>query len=330
MWPLLAVFAAVLALAFTVGFYQKKTNAVCSSRRRLDGRTALVTGGTAGMGLRIARDLANRGARVIVACPYPGEGAAAERLLRERSGSEAVVFKHLDLGSLQSVRKFAADLLDSEERLDLLINNAGVGIVGDFVTKDGLNFIMAVNYFGHFLLTLLLMPLLRRSGCAEEPSRIVNTTSVLRHIGRIDLDKLNATDYWFKVQIYGNSKLALVVWARELTARLRSTGAPVVVNSVDPGAVGTAIFDCIGSLKGMVLTLLFRSLFKTPWQGAQTALHVALDDRAGEVSGEVFKNCRAVGGGGVCGPELARRLWQRSAQLVRLDEDELARCLADT
>ncbi|XP_014357300.2 retinol dehydrogenase 11 [Papilio machaon] len=329
MWPLLAVFAAALALALAVGFYQKKTNAVCSSRRRLDGRTALVTGGTAGMGLRIARDLAARGARVIIACPYPREGAAAERALRERTGSKVVVYKHLDLGSLQSVRKFAADVLESEERLDLLINNAGVGIVGDFLTKDGLNFIMQVNYFGHFLLTLLLMPLLRRSGCAADPSRVVNTTSVLRHIGRIDLDKINATGYWFKVQIYGNSKLALVVWARELSARLRGVGAPVVVNSVDPGAVGTAIFDCIGSVKGMFVTLLFRSLFKTPWQGAQTALHASLDERAGEVSGEVFKNCRAVGGGGACGPETARRLWQCSAQLVRLDDNELARCLAD-
>lgn len=330
MWSLLAVCAAVLALAIAVGLYQKKTNAVCTSRRRLAGRTALVTGGTAGMGLRIARDLAARGARVIVACPYPREGAAAERALRESTGNEAVVFKHLDLGSLQSVRKFAADVLESEERLDLLINNAGVGIVGDFLTKDGLNFIMQVNYFGHFLLTLLLMPLLRRSGRASEPSRVINTSSVLRHIGRIDLDKLNATDYWFKVQIYGNSKLALVVWAREMSARLRNACAPVVVNSVDPGAVGTDIFDCIGSVKGMFVRVIFRSLFKTPWQGAQTALHAALDERAGEVSGEVFKNCRAVGGGAACGPELARQLWQRSAQLVRLDDDELARCLADT
>ncbi|CAH0699659.1 unnamed protein product [Spodoptera exigua] len=181
---LFIVLTTVIIFALSLGLYQKSKNAVCTSRRRLDGKTVIVTGGTAGMGLHIATDLAHRGARVIVACPFKDEGTNARKQIVKETGNENVVYKHLDLGSLQSVRQFAADILKNEDRLDVLLNNAGVGIPGDFLTSDGMNFIMQVNYYGTFLLTLLLIPLLKKTGKPGEASRII-TTAPLGKVHRL-------------------------------------------------------------------------------------------------------------------------------------------------
>ncbi|CAG5042663.1 unnamed protein product [Parnassius apollo] len=331
MFAILSVVVVTVVLAVMVGLYQKNTNAMCKSKKRLDGKTAIITGGTTGMGLRIAIDFADRGAKVIIACPYPDEGASAIKTIFDKTGSEKVIYKYLDLASLESVRKFAADIVNTEDRLDILVNNAGVGIVGDFQTKDGLSFIMQVNYFGHFLLTLLLLPLLKKTGRPLEPSRIVNTSSILHNIGKIDLENLNKTNYWYKVQIYANSKLALVLFARELTCRLRSSkGTHVVINSVDPGAVGTNIFYSVGSIGGVIIKFLSYNLFKTPWQGAQTAIHVVMDKKAGEVSGEFFKNCkRTTAHWNAYNEKVAKQLWAESVRLVKMSDEEFNNCFLD-
>lgn len=312
-----------MVVMILIRLYQKSTNGFCKSTKSLIGRTTLVTGGTTGMGLAIAMDFAHRGAKVIIACPYEDEGNYARALIVEKTRNEKVIFKLLDLSSLDSVRNFAADILRTENRLDILINNAGVGVPQDYITADGMSFIMQVNYFGHFLLTLLLLPLLRKSGRPNEPSRIVNTASILHRFGIMDFKHLNRTDHYYMWQIYAKSKLCLVLFARELTKRLK--GDNVVINCVDPGAVGTRIFDSAGKLLGQILTFIFGSMFKSPWEGAQTALHVALDKRAGEVSGEFFKNCqqtRAVSW--AYSNKLAKRLWEKSVRLVKLDGEEFS------
>ncbi|CAH2233114.1 retinol dehydrogenase 11-like [Pararge aegeria] len=319
------VLLAIVIVAMVVGLYQKNTNIICKSKKRLDGKTAIVTGGTSGMGLRIAMDFADRGARVIVACPFVDEGAAGRKLIVKKTGNEEVIFKLLDLSSNASIRKFAEDILATEKRLDILINNAGVGTVDEFITKDGLNFIMQVNYFGAFLLTLLLLPMLKKTGSASEPARIVNTTSVLHNIGTVNFENMNKVNHWYLIQLYGNSKLCLVLFTRELTKRLK--GANVVCNSVDPGAVGTTIFNCSGKYYGALIMFLFSVLFKTPWEGAQTAIHTALDKKAGLVSGEYFKNCR-IGQAKQCAYDenLAQELWEESVKLVKLCEYDLEEC----
>ncbi|KAJ2939580.1 hypothetical protein O0L34_g14293 [Tuta absoluta] len=321
MSALLAIGVAIL-VAFVVRFYQKNTNAMCKSTKRLDGKTVLVTGGTAGMGLEIAKDFARRGAKVIVACPFKEEGENARKEIMKEARHNKIIFKLMNLGSLESVRQVAADILKDEDRLDILVNNAGVGVPKDFVTKDGMSFIMQVNYFGHFLLTLLLLPLLKKSGTIWDPSRIVNTSSILHIIGFYDIRNLSRADHWFMVQIYAKSKFALVVFARELTKKLKQEN--VVINSVDPGAVGTGIFNSAGKLYGPILTFFFGSVYKTPREGAQTALHVALDNQAGEVSGEFFKNCaqtKAITW--AYDDKIARYVWKQSVKHVKLSEKEL-------
>ncbi|KAI5641909.1 short chain dehydrogenase domain-containing protein [Phthorimaea operculella] len=298
--------------------YQKSTNAVCKSRKKLKGATVVVTGGTAGMGLEVARELAKREAKVIIACPFEQEGIEAQKTIIEDTGNKNVIFKHLDLASLKSVREFAKDILENEDRLDILINNAGVLMPDDIKTADGMSFVMQVNYFAQFLLTILLLPLLKKTGTPTEPSRIINMSSCTHIAGTINLEKINAIGYWYKWRIYANSKLCVAMFTRELSKRL--TGSNVVVNSVDPGAVGTRIFDTCGVIIGDFFRILFGTLFKTPWEGAQTALHVALDEKARKISGEYFKNCEVSRATRVVyDEEKCKELWDETVQLLKLD-----------
>ncbi|KOB65051.1 putative retinol dehydrogenase 11 [Operophtera brumata] len=312
----LGVLLAILCIIILFGIYQKKTNALCESKKRIDGKTVLVTGGTAGMGLEIARELATRGARVIVACPFPEEGIAAREHIVHTTGNNNVQFKHLDLASLASTRRFADEVLRNENRLDILVNNAGVAGPCERNTADGMNIVMQVNYFGTFLLTLLLLPLLKKTGMPGERSRIVNTASVLHRLGKVS-DDLNANYKVLRGEVYARSKLCVVLFTRELAQRLK--GENVVVNSVDPGAVGTGIFQSWNETVGRIVRWITYCFFKTPWEGAQTALHVALDEGAGDVTGEFFRNCRLSSASQTaCDAELAKTLWKESEKLVKM------------
>ncbi|KAI5633113.1 short chain dehydrogenase domain-containing protein [Phthorimaea operculella] len=315
---------AICVTTLIFGLYQKKTNAICKSNKRLDGKVAVVTGGTVGMGLVIATDLARRGAKVIIACPFEEEGKAGRKSIIEATGNYKVIFELLDLASISSIRKFAAEVLEKENRLDILINNAGVG--GPINTKsyNGTNFIMHVNFIGHFLLTILLLPLLKKTGTDDEPSRIVNTASILHWLGTVDFEYKNREDCFYRLFCYSNSKFCCMLFAHELSKKLKISN--VVVNAVDPGGVGTAIFHDL--LFGKFISLLCKVLFKTAHEGAQTALHVALDDMAGKFSGQFFKNCKLDRAKrSAYDDELGRKLWEESVKIVKLDTEELKSCV---
>ncbi|XP_023937871.2 retinol dehydrogenase 11-like [Bicyclus anynana] len=320
----IAIFYIIVALV--IGLYQKSTNAICLSKKRLDGKTVIVTGGTLGMGYEIAKDLADRGARTIIACPFVDEGETAKKNIIQDTENERVVFKLLDLSSIASIRQFVKDIYATEERLDLLMNNAGIGTVEEFITKDGMSVIMQVNYFGQFLLTILLLPLLKKSGTNSDPARIVNTSSSFHWFGFINFARLNDIKFWYPLFFYANSKLCLLSFSYELTKKLREPN--VVVNSVDPGFVGTGIFYSVGRFFGGIIRLALFVLSKTPWEGAQTALHVALDKKAGAVSGKYFRNCNlSVARKVSCDDKTAKQLWEESVRLVGLSDEELNQCL---
>lgn len=324
---ILLIIEVIIIGGMVVGLYQKNTNLVCKSKKRFDGKTVIVTGGTAGMGLEIAADFAHRGAKVIVACPFEDEGEHGKKLIIRSSGNQNVIFKILDLASVKSIRNFAADILATEDRLDVLINNAGVGIPGDFLTSDGMNFVMQVNYYGTFLLTMLLLPLLRKTGEPSEPTRIINTSSIMHKIGTFELGNMNKTGYWNKLQLYGNSKLCLTMFAKELSRKLKKSKANVVINVVDPGAVGTRIFDANGKWLGNFISFIFMILFKHPWDGAQTALYAATSNKAGKMSGEYFKNCTLARCSGKAYDDAnCLKLFEESIKLVGLSNEEIQKC----
>ncbi|XP_069782941.1 retinol dehydrogenase 12-like isoform X2 [Narcine bancroftii] len=151
----------------------------CRCTTRMDGKTVVITGGGSGIGKETARELAQRGARVILACRDEVRGKQVARELREGTGNQEVVVTHLDLASLTSIRCFAEEMSHREGRLDVLVNNAGAPIGPRQVTEDGLELQMGVNHFGHFLLTLLLLDGLKCSA----PSRVINVASRAHAIG---------------------------------------------------------------------------------------------------------------------------------------------------
>ena len=183
------------------------------------GKTAIVTGANTGIGKETALDFAKRGARVILACRDEEKAKDAARDIITETESDKVVIRIVDLASFESVRAFAKLINETEERLDILVNNAGLD--GSYrVTKDGYELIFQVNYISHFLLTLLLMEKLKKSA----PSRIVNVSSLMHETRYADLqldDFTLSKEKFVKIKSrYAQSKLAQVVFTRELSKRL--------------------------------------------------------------------------------------------------------------
>jgi NAD(P)-dependent dehydrogenase (short-subunit alcohol dehydrogenase family) len=274
--------------------------------------TAVVTGANSGIGLETARGLAQAGFRVVLLCRNADRAAAAKADIDATApqGSTEIVLG--DLGEQASVRAAAAELVDRLDRLDVLVNNAGVTLRTPATTSDGHDAMWATNHLGPFLLTNLLLPLLERSA----PARIVNVASDAHRWGRIRFDDIEATKgYGFmSFPRYGDTKLMNVLFTRELSTRLEGTG--VTASCVHPGAVATNI-----GAPPKAIAAITKLILKTPHKGAQPSLHLALDPGLAGTSGvywghggnrdrKLSKRARDA--------ELGRRLWALSAELVGL------------
>uniref|UniRef100_A0A8C0GLS5 Dehydrogenase/reductase 13 n=1 Tax=Chelonoidis abingdonii TaxID=106734 RepID=A0A8C0GLS5_CHEAB len=212
MTTVLLVLGLLLGL-YALLYYNCIRGAKCRAQSSLRGKTVVITGGNTGIGKMTALDLARRKARVILACRSRARGEAAE------SGNNEVLFMSLDLASLDSVRAFAETFLRSEPRLDILINNAGGNLITE--SKDGFNLVFQVNHLGHFLLTHLLLERLKLSA----PSRVVIVASSAHRSGKIDFENLHkpVEGILQNFQAYCNSKLANILYARELANKLEGT-----------------------------------------------------------------------------------------------------------
>ena len=209
---------------------------VCYSRAKLDGKTVIITGANTGIGKETAIDLARRGARVIIACRSAEKGEEALMEVRAKSGNDHVVFRRLDLASLESVRQFASKVLEEEPTIDILVNNAGVMACPYSKTEDGFEMQFGVNHLGHFLLTNLLLDRLKESPAA----RIVNVSSTAhRRVDAINFDDLNSEKSYNRMAAYGQSKLANILFTRSLAKRL--VGTSVIANCLHPGVIRTEL-----------------------------------------------------------------------------------------
>ena len=234
--------AALTSVGFAVSVYAFRSflrggSRVCTSEVRLDGKMVIITGANTGIGKETAIDLARRGARVILACRSVERGEKAAVEVRERSGNENVVFRQLDLSSLASVRQFSAKILEEEPRIDILINNAGRGPAPYSTTVEGYEAIFVTNYLGHFLLTCLLLERLKQAPSA----RIVNVSADAYKFTEIDFNNVNLERGYSGLKAYARSKLAQVMFTRELARRLK--GTKVTVTSLHPGGVQTDILQ---------------------------------------------------------------------------------------
>ncbi|XP_054893488.1 retinol dehydrogenase 12-like [Poeciliopsis prolifica] len=255
-----------------------------SSDVRLEGKTAIVTGANTGIGKETAKDLAARGARVILACRDTAKGEqAASDIMREVNGAKVVV-RQLDLADTKSICLFAENIYNTEKTLDFLINNAGVAICPYAKTMDGYEMQFGVNHLGHFFLTFLLLDLLKHSA----PSRVINVSSTVHAMGKIQFDDLNGDKDYHPVRAYAQSKLANVLFTRELAKRTEALG--VMAFSVDPGMVNTEITRHIR--RPLVdVAKIFSFLIRTPAEGASTSIYCIVTPENEMLTGGFYKNC---------------------------------------
>src|SRR5215218_4612037 len=204
-----------------------------SSRGGMGGKVVLITGGTSGIGKAAATALAAMGAEVVVTGRSRERGETAVEEIRRGSGNEGVSLVLADLSVQAEVRRLAEEFGRTHDRLDVLVNNAGLILRRRTETPDGIETTLAINHLAPFLLTNLLIGLLKKSA----PSRIITVTSEAERHGKMNLEDLQSKRRYGAFQVYGKTKLANIMFTYELADRLRDTG--VTANCVHPGGVNT-------------------------------------------------------------------------------------------
>ena len=241
----------------------------------LSGRLALVSGASSGLGLETCRALAAHGATVLMACRSLQRGEAARQALLPDLNGGALDLLDLDLADLASVRRAAAEVGERYGRLDLLINNAGVMAPPRTLSRDGFELQFATNHLGHFVLTLLLLPLLRQSPAA----RVVHVTSGAQYFGRIAFDDLQGEQRYDRWSAYSQSKLANVMTAVELQQRLQAEGSGVLSLAAHPGLARTNLQPTSVAMNGSPIEAfayrLMGPLFQSAAMGALPQLYAA-------------------------------------------------------
>jgi NAD(P)-dependent dehydrogenase (short-subunit alcohol dehydrogenase family) len=277
----------------------------------LEGRIALVTGATNGIGRVTAQELARRGARLLLVARDRARGETTAAGIRDAAGGPAPEVLLGDLSSQADVRRLAREVRERTPRLDLLVNNAGAIFAEREVSADGLEMTFALNHLAYFLLTLELLPLLEQA----PRSRIVNVASVAHERGRIDFDDLQGERGYSMWKAYQQSKLANVLFTRELARRLGSRD--VTANALHPGVIASG-FGRNGRGLFSWLVALGAPLLSSPEKGARTTLHVATSPDLQGVTGRYFSDCREkVPARAAQDGDAALRLWQISENLTQ-------------
>ena len=263
----------------------------------MTGRTVLVTGATGGIGLETARALAKMGARVVIGARDAVRGqAVADEIVRGGASAELL---EMDLASFASVRRAAERFGGAHARLDVLVNNAGVAVRERRLTEDGHELTWQTNFLSHFLLTRLLMPALT---AAEKP-RVVNVSSEGHRSGRLGWDDLELERGFGGFRAYANTKLAQILFTRELARR-----EPIVAaNAVHPGAIATGIWRATPQPARWLLGLLLPS----PEKGARPVVRLATAPELDGVTGRYFNKMReTLPSAAAANDSDAARLWK--------------------
>lgn len=276
---------------------------------RLIGKNAIVTGANSGMGMATARALLDEGATVIMLCRSEKRGKEAyEKLLEDGNCRTYLILA--DLGDYDSIRNFTKQVKERFDKIDILVNNAGFISLDRQETKEGLERQFGINHVGHFLLTTELLDMM------GEGSRIVNVASGAHKTGKIHFDDINLHKGFNVFKAYSQSKLANVLFTRELARRVKDRG--ITVNCCHPGAVATNIGIDRETGFGKTVTKLLKPFFQTPEQGAATAIFLATDESVKDITGEYFYKCKiAKSSKRSKDMELAKRLFEFSEQLVQ-------------
>jgi NAD(P)-dependent dehydrogenase (short-subunit alcohol dehydrogenase family) len=279
------------------------------------GKVVLITGGNTGIGKEAAVGLASLGTRVVITSRDAERGSAARQEIVERSGNNGVEVMPLDLASFRSIRAFAPDFLDRFDRLDVLVNNAGLILQRRTETEDSFEATFGINHLGHFLLTDLLLDRVK----ASAPARVVVVASRAHKGARrgLDFDDLQAERGYRWMDAYNKSKLANIYFTREVARRLHGTG--VTVNALHPGFVRSD-FGRGGDLSGLYgwgIKYLAQPFAIGSQRGARTVIYLASSPEVDGVTGGYFYKCKPAKLSKAAQDDAAaRRLWEESEQMV--------------
>lgn len=278
----------------------------------------MVTGASSGIGKVTTLELAKKGAQIIMVCRDTRKAEKVRRKIVEQSANESIDIMYADFSSQESIHHLVQDFTKKYDSLQVLVNNAGTVFAKRTITGDGIEATFAVNHLGCFLLTNLLLEVLKKSA----PSRIVNVSSGAHKYGRINFDDLYVKKNYKVMTAYSQSKLGNILFTYELARRLNHCG--VTVNCAHPGMTRTNIWQYASNNLMMKIILRFYALtFKSVREGAETVIYLASAEEVEGVSGKYFieKNIAE------SSPEsydvsLAKKLWHISEELVTLQNKE--------
>ncbi|AJD49575.1 short chain dehydrogenase/reductase family oxidoreductase [Isoalcanivorax pacificus W11-5] len=253
------------------------------SAASMAGKTVLITGGNSGIGLVAATALAGMGARVVLACRRSQAAEAAAQQIRAAHPGAGVETVALDLASLESVRRAAREVRERFPVIDVLLNNAGLANVSRETSQDGFELTFATNHLGPFLFTRLLLPAMAPEG------RIINVASEAHRMGRMHWDDLQLTDNYWVMRAYAQSKLANILFTRELADQLAGTG--IAVSALHPGAVSTSIWP-ENRWYERAFTRVLKLFLISPEKGARTSIWLASGVEGGKSRGGYFERCK--------------------------------------
>ncbi len=278
----------------------------------LSGRVILVTGANSGVGKATSIRLARMGAVLVMMARDPRRGEEALSEVKSASDNPHVHLMLCELASFADISRFVEQFSRRFERLDVLVNNAGIYLLRRRMSTDGLEKMLAVNHLAPFLLTNLLLDMLKKSA----PARIVTVSSASHRIGRIALDDLQRQHRFRPNQVYGETKLMNILFTYELARRLEGSG--VTANALHPGFVRTNLAQRENGWLVRLLAPLAFIFGASPEEGAETPVYLATSPEVQEVTGRYFVKKRAVRSAPITyDEEFQRQLWTISHRLVQ-------------